>query len=542
MTATSLTDIMTPTQPPLVLTPDDTWLERGLPVAVLIHLSGPARGTTQRLLGDLLRLGAGPRVDIRVSSEPMVAEHHATLRRENESYMLIVEPDRQVWVNGDAARERLLESGDVLEIGRDGPILRFRQYPPDTRLSKTISEAFLDGIDGARFGGGSPPRRMVRGVTGTVRELATQTTLWFRLAVLAIGATLIFASAALFLRSRGLERRLAREELRVEGLAALLDENRQVLSPDAFEAVRSDLQATLERVNALEARTGAPARVVATASTSVILLQGSYGFVESAGGRRLRFVSLDESGRPVRGAQGEPLVGLGGDGPPVEAQFLGTASVASDEGLLLTNRHVALPWEYEGVAQLLLSQGLEPSMDRFVGFVPGVAEPVDAILVAAAEVADLAVLWAPDLADMAPLSLSAESPASGDEVIVLGYPTGIRALLARSDATFVDELMEDPNMGFWEITRRLAEAGEIGPLASRGIVAQVSSAAVVYDAETTRGGSGGPVLDFEGEVVAITSAVVTEFGGSNLGVPVERARELLATMDLERVVSGMPTP
>ncbi|MDH3255648.1 MAG: trypsin-like peptidase domain-containing protein, partial [Acidobacteriota bacterium] len=144
--------------------------------------------------------------------------------------------------------------------------------------------------------------------------------------------------------------------------------------------------------------------------------------------------------------------------------------------------------------------------------------------------------------DMAPLSLSAESPASGDEVIVLGYPTGIRALLARSDATFVDELMEDPNMGFWEITRRLAEAGEIGPLASRGIVAQVSSAAVVYDAETTRGGSGGPVLDFEGEVVAITSAVVTEFGGSNLGVPVERARELLATMDLERVVSGMPTP
>ena len=46
-------------------------------------------------------------------------------------------------------------------------------------------------------------------------------------------------------------------------------------------------------------------------------------------------------------------------------------------------------------------------------------------------------------------------------------------------------------------------------------------------AETTRGGSGGPVLSLSGEVVAVTSAVVTEFGGSNIGVPAFQALPLL---------------
>jgi hypothetical protein len=34
-------------------------------------------------------------------------------------------------------------------------------------------------------------------------------------------------------------------------------------------------------------------------------------------------------------------------------------------------------------------------------------------------------------------------------------------------------------------------------------------------------------LDLDGKVVAITSAVITEFGGSNIAVPVVSSRELL---------------
>ncbi len=82
---------------------------------------------------------------------------------------------------------------------------------------------------------------------------------------------------------------------------------------------------------------------------------------------------------------------------------------------------------------------------------------------------------------------------------------------------------------------QLSAGGHIAPLASGGIVAQVTPSAVVYDAETTRGGSGGPVVDLRHNVVAITSAVLTDFGGSNLAVPATHGRELLLETRLEQL-------
>ncbi|MCH7882101.1 MAG: serine protease [Proteobacteria bacterium] len=55
---------------------------------------------------------------------------------------------------------------------------------------------------------------------------------------------------------------------------------------------------------------------------------------------------------------------------------------------------------------------------------------------------------------------------------------------------------------------------------------------MVYDADTTHGGSGGPVLDINGDVVAVNTAIIPGYGDSNFGVPVEYARRLLAEADL----------
>ncbi len=115
----------------------------------------------------------------------------------------------------------------------------------------------------------------------------------------------------------------------------------------------------------------------------------------------------------------------------------------------------------------------------------------------------------------------------GDEVVVLGYPAGIRALLARASKHFVESLDTQTEVDFWSVTERLAAAGLITPLASRGIVAQVAADAIVYDAETTQGGSGGPVLTLDGEVIAVNAAILPEFGGSNLGVPITHVRRLI---------------
>ena len=101
-------------------------------------------------------------------------------------------------------------------------------------------------------------------------------------------------------------------------------------------------------------------------------------------------------------------------------------------------------------------------------------------------------------------------------------------MLAQTGEGFLADLERDEALDFWQVAERLAKEGFIRPLASRGIIGQRSTAILVYDAETTHGGSGGPVLDINGEVVAVNTAIIPEYGGSNFGVPVDYARRLLA--------------
>jgi S1-C subfamily serine protease len=62
------------------------------------------------------------------------------------------------------------------------------------------------------------------------------------------------------------------------------------------------------------------------------------------------------------------------------------------------------------------------------------------------------------------------------------------------------------------------------------IIAQITNKAVIYDAETIVGGSGGPALDSNGHVVAVNAAILPEFGGANIGVPVLEGHRLLETI------------
>jgi len=507
------------------------------PIPVIVHLSGLRRGTTQRLRGDILRIGDSPELEIRVSPEPCVAKRHATLHRRQNTYELLVEPGEEVWVNGEQKQEALLASGDLLEIGRDGPILRFRLYPPGSEAAKTFSEAFSDCVDCARYRTDSRINQAALILAGAPKEMATQTSATFRAVLVLLLGALVLTTGYLAFHSFRLEHRLSEEVLKVEGISQLLEsEDNRGLAPEDLESVRVAISTALERVQALEDRSEAPSRVVAAASASVVLLQGAYGFVDPVSGEPLRFAGIGEDGLPLRSPEGAPLVALGGHGPIVESFFTGTAFVVTGDGLLITNRHVVLPWEYDEAAKMVMAQGLMPVMRRLQGYLPGIPEAFEVGLVVASDVADLAVLECGAITGTVDtLPLSDRPPDSGDEVIVLGYPTGIRALLARADEAFMLELSRNQDLDFWAVAALLARKGHIAPLASRGIVAQVVPTAIVYDAETTRGGSGGPVLDLNGHVVAVTTAVVPEFGGSNLGVPAGRARELILRAVMSRL-------
>ena len=69
--------------------------------------------------------------------------------------------------------------------------------------------------------------------------------------------------------------------------------------------------------------------------------------------------------------------------------------------------------------------------------------------------------------------------------------------LARADARFMDTLMQESQLDFWQMAERLAGSGQIGPLASRLVkdsVNRVGSAAELADA-LSRFVDGGPARD-----------------------------------------------
>ncbi len=304
----------------------------------------------------------------------------------------------------------------------------------------------------------------------------------------------------------------------------------------ALHAVRLEAQLAGEhrratdtsvRLEKLEARGSAVRRIVAQAAPSVVFVQGAYRFLDETTGRPLRYVGLGPDGEPMRGPSGEPLITLDGDGPMVERFFTGSAFVVSEDGWLLTNRHVAEPWEYDATSRALRQHGLLPVLERLVGYMANVGESFPLSLVTASTEVDLAILrGAPE--QVRPLAFAPTAPEPGEDVVVLGFPTGLRALMARASTALESELAGSPAASFWAVARRLSEEGGISPLATRGIVSQVGPAAILYDAETTGGGSGGPVLALSGEVIAVNTATLPEFGGANLGVPAERVHALLA--------------
>ena len=509
-------------------------------VASLEQLTGSSRGLVTWLSASTLDISLSPEGFFRASvanpGEPR-DDLAARLHPAKDTYEIEASEGQPVWVNGVRVTTRLLEHCDIIEFGETGPMSRFRLYRKDNPVRKTVEDILSDGIDYLRVSRQPFAKRVFKAFSQLLRRLTRETTILFRTTVVVA----ILALVALAYQQNRLNISL---QQRIETSAALLNSfagalaraREEALTPTDLKTLRQELgrrlSSTTERLAALEQRSRASAQVIAESMSSVAFLQGSYGFRERSSGRMLRHI-VDDDGRRLISPGGKPLLSLKGDGPVAERQFTGTGFAVGDSGTLVTNRHVALPWEIDADVKALAIQDLEPVMIKFIIYLPGktAAGPVE--IVRASEDADLAVLRRKNEAEPMPgLKLTDAPPAPGDEVIVMGYPTGLRSMLAQSGDAFIEELQKTEDTGFWSLGARLAEEGHIAPLASRGIVGQATPSTIVYDAETTHGGSGGPVLDINGSVVAVNTAIMPDYGGSNLGVPVAKVRELLEAAGL----------
>jgi S1-C subfamily serine protease len=115
---------------------------------------------------------------------------------------------------------------------------------------------------------------------------------------------------------------------------------------------------------------------------------------------------------------------------------------------------------------------------------------------------------------------------TGDPVVLIGYPTGIEGILARAGSDTTRKLAENTH-DVTQIVSQLAAQHFIRPTTTQGHIGDVLKDKIVYDAATTVGGSGGPLFNRNGKVIGVNSAILKDFGGSNLAVPVRYADELL---------------
>ena len=319
-----------------------------------------------------------------------------------------------------------------------------------------------------------------------------------------------------------LEDQIAGARAREERLGHLLTVTR--LAEET--SVRADLEATRTRIGTLEADRAAGERIIRDFAGGVALIEGRYAFY-SEEGCPLR-ISLGDDDQPRRREDGSLVLSPESSGPLFTQEFFGTGFLVDRRGLLLTNRHVAEPWWNDATAERLHGEGMKPRFEVFRAFFPNEAEPFELSTERVSEIVDLAVVRL-DLRErpipVLALDLTGREAVPGQPVVLLGYPTGVEALLAKADGSVVRQILVESVRQ--AVTESLGKAGLIRPSATQGHIGDVTRTDVVFDALTTQGGSGGPVVNRSGKVIAVEYAVLTKFAGSSFGVPIGHALELL---------------
>lgn len=302
----------------------------------------------------------------------------------------------------------------------------------------------------------------------------------------------------------------------------------QAAGGSEVRALRDELVAARAALTSLERERATGERVIRQFGGGVCLIQGTYAFHDAAG-LALRY-RVDESGQRVREPDGTLGVEVEGNGPIYTVDTVGTGFLVDRRGIVLTNRHVAEPWWKDATAERLTGQGFRPRFVALRAFFPNVAEALELQPHRISASVDLALLQANlegRKIPVLPLDVSGQGAVPGQPVVVVGYPSGLEALLAKADSGVVREILSAQGTAPERLTDALSHRGLIRPSTTQGHIGDVTRTDIVFDAPTTQGSSGGPVFNKNGRVIAVEYAVLSKFGGNSFGLPVRYAVELL---------------
>jgi DNA-binding response OmpR family regulator/S1-C subfamily serine protease len=295
----------------------------------------------------------------------------------------------------------------------------------------------------------------------------------------------------------------------------------------ALEKQLADTNSRLKRIE----QEGSSARSLIPADVeSVCLLHVSVAFRNQQSGERLRYAGLNSKGEPVQDSDGKPILTLEGKGPEVKIDAFGTGFVAGPGGKVMTNRHVAEPWWKNNELSSLSTQGFQSEISSIRAYFPGDQRAFTAEIQGISNDTDLATMRV-DMQDLKrsvlSVDLSQGAAVTGEPIVLMGYATGLAGILARTDEETAQQILARSGGDVSEVMKELARRNLIRPIITQGHIGDILPDKIVFDAQTTSGGSGGPLFNQKGRVIGVTYAVLEGFGGSNFGIPIRLSQPLL---------------
>jgi S1-C subfamily serine protease len=552
--------------------------------SIFVHLSGSHRGDTQKFEKANILIGCDPKCDVRfkTGADDKTSDLHAEVYLDNcEYYLRDLGSARGTFVNGHEVEEVILKEGDVLEFGESGPKVRFHVEKVKGEVCKPFRVVYRDSVrKSQRFRNRGilfTTRFFGEFAQGLIRHSTPRARTIFLGALVLVGASVVMSALVLIQgafskrkiereivqlrkqlasdqrsrealehdiveeRRRNLEVRVQHEAETETRLAALQGEeltlrdqltqaqNDASVKSEELQVLRHKLYETARHIESVNRERSLGERIIKQYLSGVCYIEGAYRFYDTSGSP-LRFLALDSAGEPIKDSQGQTLYTTSGEAPMVEVYYSGTGFLVSKSGWILTNRHVAEPWWEDREVKELAGKGFQPRLQFFRAYFPTIGEPFTLNVIRTSTQADIALVQADLGSNKLPVLEMERLPqaaAPGQAVVLLGYPAGLNALLARLDEKMVESVVSASGPDPKKISRELSRRGMIRPLSTQGHLSDILPNKLVYDAQTTQGGSGGPLFNVRGKVIGVNYAILSDFGGANFGVPIQFGLELM---------------
>ncbi len=436
--------------------------------AVFVHLSGSHRGNTEIFASERISIGTNALNDLRFDPaiDGNTSQYHAEILRGEYDYVLKDKGSAKgTLVNNRVVSEIVLKDGDLIEFGTGGPKVRFRIKEDEADLYKPLTEILEDSLGVARTSQKEGLLTVTSFLKHLVWEAFTQSSHTFK----------IYLFTTLFI---------------IVGCLVLY-----------FHGQYVRLSKMVEKVKIFELEKSVAENIIKNYSGGVCFIQGSFYF-------------YDEE-------TNEPIFSMGREGMKGYNEYTGTGFLVSADGLILTNRHIAEPWwEMQKMPYIHIGPTIKPRFEVFRAFFPGIKEPFDLKVEKISDEVDVALLRIVMGGKNIPVlevDYTERGSVVGDPMLLLGYPAGVGVIFAKTDPEIVKQLASLP---FIPLVQELSNWGLIKPLSTQGHLSDIMNNRIVYDAQTTAGGSGGPIFNNKGKVIGINYGIFPGFRGSNFGVPI----------------------